>query len=135
MRPQPLQIVFSLPCGRILPIPRNLCVTPLWDTQQVIVAYECARASTAGARAAGFSSHACALQFTNIHTVYIHPELLDRAQLTEQLSHIQSELAAGTQIHYNTKCAVYDLCREVQNKGCMCLPQLIIGMLYTLTHS
>ena len=32
VRPQPLQIVFSLPCGRILPIPRNLCVTPLWDT-------------------------------------------------------------------------------------------------------
>ena len=31
VRPQPLQIVFSLPCGRILPIPRNLCVTPLWD--------------------------------------------------------------------------------------------------------
>ena len=60
----------------------------------------------------------------------IHTELLDRAQLTEQLSHIQSELAAGTQIHYNTKCAVYDLCREVKNKGCMCLPQLIIGIDY-----
>ena len=40
--------------------------------------------------------------------VYTHcPELLDRAQLTEQLSHIQSELAAGTQIHYSTTCAVY----------------------------
>ena len=91
--------------------------------------------TTAGPRvassgAAGFSSHACALQFTTfchetscVYTlciIYIHPELLDRAQLTEQLSHIQSELAAGTQIHYNTKCAVYDLCREVQNKGCMC---------------
>ena len=67
--------------------------------------------------------------------IIIHPELLDRAQLTEQLSRIQSELAASIQIHYNTKCAVYDLCREVQNKGCMCLPQLIIGMLYALTHS
>ena len=58
-----------------------------------------ARARRGGA--AGFSSHACALQFTTFC-----PELLDRAQLTEQLSHIQSELAAGTQIHYNTKCAV-----------------------------
>ena len=62
-----------------------------------------------------------------------------RITIYEQLSHIQSELAAGTQIHYNTKCAVKksacDLCREVQNKGRMCLPQLIIGMLYALTNS
>ena len=72
------------------------------------------------------------ITFVTKHPVYIHPKLLDRAK---QLSHIQSELAAGTQIHYSTKCAVYDLCREVQNKGCMCLPQLIIGMLYALTHS
>ena len=33
---------------------------------------------------------------------YFLSQLLDRAAL----SHIQSELAAGTQIHYNTKCAV-----------------------------
>ena len=65
-----------------------------------------ARAASSGT--AGFSSHACALQY--------HPELLDRAQLTEQLSHIQSELAAGTQIHYNT-CAEKFKIRAV----CVCL--------------
>ena len=76
---------------------------------QVIVAYTSARAlqtlrrRTRHRDSLRTHAHYNLLLFVTKHPVYIHPELLDRA---EQLSHIQSELAAGTQIHYNTKCAV-----------------------------
>ena len=133
VRPQPLQIVFSLPCGRILPIPRNLCLCG--TNRGLSMIKHCDGGRVIGILFARMRITIYYFLSRNILCIYtlscwtgLNNCLTFRANLLQVLRSIITR-----SVQY--KKSACDLCREVQNKGCMCLPQLIIGMLYALTHS